>query len=253
MAGGGGGDANSPGGGANSAGSSGYTVYQAGASGNLGSLASAYVALSNFMGTSVSSTDTYLAALIIDASWNGQVSGVSASLLPTGGFQISGTTQNGNALTNYQVGSDFVSSYLSNLDGYTGVPNAGGESGLKIASQVFETTAISYETTVQGVEGAVALSNKISGTALQGVELGSKGLSVGLGIVSAGFTVANAAQNGWQNHHTADLLVTAAETGLALFEATNPIGWGLALGMFIGNMVSEHYTGKSITQNLFDN
>jgi len=191
--------------------------------------------------------------MLFDEGWNGQVSNVTATLLPNSRFQIDGTEQNGTVLDNYQVGGDFVSSYLNGLSYYDGESNAGEESnGLELATKVFETTAISYETTEQGVKGAVALSNKIAGTALKGVELGSKAITVGLGFVSAGFTIADAAQNGWQNHHTADIIVTAVETGLGLFEVSNPIGWGLAVGMFVGNLISEHYTGKSITQNLFD-
>jgi len=126
--GGGSGGGSGGGGSLNAAGSPGTLIYQAGASGNLGNFASAYVALGNILGTPISSTDSYLAAMIFNSSWCGQVSNVTATLLPNGKFQINGTTQDGTALNNYQVGSDYVSSYLSGLSGYEGESNGGEES-----------------------------------------------------------------------------------------------------------------------------
>jgi hypothetical protein len=60
-------------------------------------------------------------------------------------------------------------------------------------------------------------------------------------------------KNGWQNSNTADVALGVGQIALAMFEATSPIGWAVGAGLFVGNLISEHYTNKSITENLFDN
>jgi hypothetical protein len=73
-----------------------------------------------------------------------------------------------------------------------------------------------------------------------------------LGLLNVAITAGDGAINGWQNHHTADVLISTAEVLLGLFEYTTPAGWILAGGIFVGNLISEHYTHKTITENLFD-
>ena len=69
-------------------------------------------------------------------------------------------------------------------------------------------------------------------------------------MISAGITIADGYNNGWENHHTADLIVNGSLTGLSI---VCPVA-GFALGglYFVGDIASQYYTGKSLTQNLFD-
>jgi hypothetical protein len=55
---------------------------------------------------------------------------------------------------------------------------------------------------------------------------------------------------GWQNHHTADLLISGVIYGLA---AAVPVaGWIVGGAYFIGDVTSYAISGKSLTQNIFD-
>jgi RHS repeat-associated protein len=74
----------------------------------------------------------------------------------------------------------------------------------------------------------------------------------GLTVLSAGVTVVDGLTNdkGWQNHHTADLLVTGAIYGTAA--AFPVVGWVVGGLYFAADLTTQYYTGKSITQNLFD-
>ena len=69
-------------------------------------------------------------------------------------------------------------------------------------------------------------------------------------LASAAITVNDAMKNGWENHHTADLIVNGTLTGLSI---VCPAA-GLAAGglYFVLDVGSQYYTGKSLTQNLFD-
>ncbi len=139
-------------------------------------------------------------------------------------------------------------------------PNAsadegGGKvNGWQTAGVITESLGLSYETTEQSIKVFQKVANILSGTKAEILDAGKIGKlgGIGLGLLSMGETTMDGLENGWENHHTADLFVTAGEITLVLFEATNPIGWGFAAGMFIGNLISEHYTGKTITENLFD-
>jgi hypothetical protein len=73
-----------------------------------------------------------------------------------------------------------------------------------------------------------------------------------LTILSAAITTADGLSNdnGWQNHHTADLLITGTIYGTAA--AFPVVGW-IAGGIYlVADLTTQYYTGKSITQNLFD-
>lgn len=74
----------------------------------------------------------------------------------------------------------------------------------------------------------------------------------GLTFLAAGATVYDGltGEAGWQNHHTADLAVTGA---IYLTAASFPVvGW-IAGGLyFAADLTTQYYTGKSITQNLFN-
>jgi RHS repeat-associated protein len=76
-------------------------------------------------------------------------------------------------------------------------------------------------------------------------------VSTGLTVVGGVVTVADGlfGEDGWQNHHTADLAVSAIIYGTA---AAVPLaGWIVGGLYFVGDMASQYYTGKSITENLF--
>jgi hypothetical protein len=52
----------------------------------------------------------------------------------------------------------------------------------------------------------------------------------------------------WQNHHTADVLIGLS----SLYLLTGPVGWAIGGGYFLLDVGIKSYTGKSITENLFD-
>ncbi|MDD5571976.1 MAG: hypothetical protein PHD97_12570 [Bacteroidales bacterium] len=53
----------------------------------------------------------------------------------------------------------------------------------------------------------------------------------------------------WQNHHTADIIIGLGTT----FMLSGPWGWAAAGAYFVTDLTVKYYTGKSITENLFDN
>jgi len=72
-------------------------------------------------------------------------------------------------------------------------------------------------------------------------------------VVSAGITVADAVVKGqWQPHHTADVAISAAFLGASFIPGVNLIVWGAAGALFVTDLAVHHYTGKSVTENLFD-
>ncbi len=63
-------------------------------------------------------------------------------------------------------------------------------------------------------------------------------------------TVYDGMSNGWQSHHTADLLITG---GFYALSASVPVaGWIVGGAYFVADVGTQYYTGKSITENLFD-
>jgi len=73
---------------------------------------------------------------------------------------------------------------------------------------------------------------------------------VGLSAVSALITVADGMKNGWENHHTADLIVNGTLTGLSV---VCPVAGLVAGGLyFVGDIASQYYYHKSLTEKLFD-
>jgi hypothetical protein len=128
-----------------------------------------------------------------------------------------------------------------------------GKSGWQIATKITETFATSFETSEQMVIGAQKLANAATNSANNIIKESKVG-GVALGalriVITAGDGLTNS--KGWQNHHTADLIISGGEILLGIFEYTSPIGWAFGAGMFIGNLITEHYTGKTITENLFD-
>jgi len=77
----------------------------------------------------------------------------------------------------------------------------------------------------------------------------AKGLSKGAGMLNIVVTGIDAYKQGeWQNHHTADVIIGLGTT----FLLSGPWGWVAGGAYFIADLGVKSYTGKSITQNLFD-
>jgi RHS repeat-associated protein len=81
------------------------------------------------------------------------------------------------------------------------------------------------------------------------VKLG-KNLTKKLGVVGIGITITDAAIQGhWQNHHTADVAIGVGTTFLI---ASNPLTATLVGGYFLIDIGVQIYSGRSITEHLFD-
>jgi len=132
-------------------GSGGTLIYQAGASGDLGNLATAYVALHNLMGVPISVTDTYFAQLLYSMTYAGQISNVTATLTPVG-MTIEGTSvESGAAVSlNYSFAdvADHINSYISSLDGVgvqgsnANIQSGGGENWDNVGDAVSLTADV---------------------------------------------------------------------------------------------------------------
>ncbi len=131
------------------------------------------------------------------------------------------------------------------------------QGGWERARTVTEISGVVFESSEQVMIGVQKLGNAVGGTSSEILTAGKLGKLGGtaLGFFNLGTTIASGLtnRNGWENHQTADVVVSAMEIGLGLFEATSPIGWAFGVGMFVGNLISEHYTHHTITENLFDN
>jgi RHS repeat-associated protein len=75
-------------------------------------------------------------------------------------------------------------------------------------------------------------------------------LSNGLVVVGALATIHDGATNGWENHHTADLALTA--TFYYVAASCGPFGWVAGGAYFVADMATQAYSGRSITENLLD-
>lgn len=77
----------------------------------------------------------------------------------------------------------------------------------------------------------------------------AKGFSKGAGILGILVTGVDASQKRqWQNHHTADVIIGLGTT----FFLSGPWGWAAGGAYFLLDVGIKSYTGKSITENLFD-
>jgi hypothetical protein len=179
----------------------------------------------------------------------------------TGNGQYSFETPNDHGASTYQDDDMYyfqgtTVKDIANISVSYDVSGAGDMSGWDMAGKIDETLGVTFESTEQGVIGAQKLANWASGTTNEILKAGKMGKVAGvtLGGINMLMTIGDGLtnENGWQNHHTADLVVSTVEIGLGIFEATSPIGWAFGAVMFVGNLVSEYETGKTITQNLFD-
>ena len=94
------------------------------------------------------------------------------------------------------------------------------------------------------LEGSKNLPKYFEWSSKFGMRLGF----VGLGVTTLdGFTN----PNGWQNHHTADLLIQGGMLTTAAF--LPGVGWILAGGYFVSDLIFQHYhDGQGITEYYFD-
>jgi RHS repeat-associated protein len=234
------------------------TIFSAEEPGFAGSPVAAYIALMGVLGQPPSTTDTYLVSLIFQQTWGNEVTNVNATLVPDG-MMVSGIEAiNGKALSDYhitnsEIQADIDEAMTSGREGEEGKEGE-HENPWELANKVWEVTAFSTETTLEGINGAQKLAKVLSGSNMEAISLESRTLTASMGVLSIGLNVAKGLSNedGWHASNTADIGINVVEIGLGLFEATSPIGWIFGAGMFVGNMISEHYTGKSITENLFD-
>lgn len=75
-------------------------------------------------------------------------------------------------------------------------------------------------------------------------------VSTGLVFAGAVYTAFDGITNGWQNHHTADLVLTG---GFYALSASVPVaGWIVGGSYFLADITTQYYTGRSITQYIFD-
>jgi hypothetical protein len=111
---------------------------------------------------------------------------------------------------------------------------------------------------IELIDYAVKSSSHQAGNKAQSQALGKVGtsylkvanrLSKVSGVIGVFIVGADAYQNEkWQNHHTADVVIGLGST----FMLSGPWGWTAAGMYFLIDTGVQSYTGRSITQNLFD-
>lgn len=92
-------------------------------------------------------------------------------------------------------------------------------------------------------------AGKIGDNALMYLKV-SKAVGRGAGVIGLGITLVDgvSGKGGWQNHHTADMVVGVT----TVFLLSGPWGWAIGGAYFITDIAVQGYTGRSITENLFD-
>jgi RHS repeat-associated protein len=188
-------------------------------------------------------------------TWGTQASNVTASSV-NGGFNVGLTaTSTGNSYTVF-VSTQSIRDGMDFLADLYGTAHNNESNGLETAKSATEVTDMGLGFIADYLQpGSRSAEMLTGGSELKLISKSTSSIAGGLlGVANLGLTIADGINNskGWQNHNTADVVVSTAETGLALFEVTSPLGWAFGVGMFVGNLISEHYTGKSITENLFD-
>jgi RHS repeat-associated protein len=117
------------------------------------------------------------------------------------------------------------------------------------AANGVKTELIKYAIESGGVKAGLDATVETIGTMGKTYLTVTSAASKGLGIIGVGVTAADAYQKGtWQNHHTADVLIGLGTT----FMLTGPWGWAAAGAYFIVDYGVKSYTGRSVTEHLFD-
>ena len=169
-------------------------------------------------------------------------------------------TPNNDGLITNAVGEKYYFYGTTTKTSYEGANYSGAESNVwEKAKFIAETSGVVFESTEQGIIGVQKLGNVVGGTTSEILSGGTISEIAGHGFtaLSAVTTIIDGKVNGWKPHHTADLIVdgvtVGAELTLTALEVTTPVGWIIGGSLFIGNLISEHYTKKSLTELLFDN
>ena len=123
---------------------------------------------------------------------------------------------------------------------------------LQIVAKATETTDQVLGATDKAVVGAQKIANNLAGTSSKILSGGEalEGVSHSLIVAHAVIVFADGYNNGFKPHHAADI---SADGLILAISLANPLA-GLLVGgaYFVGNLVSEHYNGKTVTENLFD-
>lgn len=104
------------------------------------------------------------------------------------------------------------------------VRTGSSQSGIRAELQVLGKTGTRYLSIVKDLSKKAAWA----GVAVTAIDAGMKGQ--------------------WQNHHTADVMIGVG----SIYLLTGPFGWIAGAGYFLLDVGIKSYTGKSITENLFD-
>ncbi len=104
------------------------------------------------------------------------------------------------------------------------VKSGSGQAGLRAELQVLGKTGTRYLSAAKGLSFVAG----VAGVALTGIDAYNKGQ--------------------WQSHHTADVLIGIG----SLYLLTGPAGWAIGGSYFLLDIGIKSYTGRSITENLFD-
>jgi RHS repeat-associated protein len=126
--------------------------------------------------------------------------------------------------------------------------NTSEETEMETITDVLGASSFANESKNVLIEYATKASN-VGDDAIKYLMI-SEGLSKTLNAASILVTVTDGltGKQGWQNHHTADLLIGAG----SVFLMSGPWGWTIGGVYFLTDIGVKGYTGRSITENLFD-
>ena len=120
--------------------------------------------------------------------------------------------------------------------GSFGTAVGGLEHSLNYSTTLYSaSTGLSAEVRALGRVGTLTLRY----SSILGKALGGAGIAI---------TIGDAMSNGLKNHHIADIAIGIVTT----FVITSPIGFGVGTLYFVGDIAIKSYTGKSITEHIFD-
>jgi RHS repeat-associated protein len=173
-----------------------------------------------------------------------------------GGWQTSYTTQNNEEID----GADYALNEHGFIDFDKSKRGSSPITGILAAASanasyfqaVFENDAKFIFKYNQRINGIKKLATDITAENKASSLKTARGLSRigrGLTLLSVGVTIIDGVNSGWENHHIADIAITAAIYGTAL--AVPGAGWIVGGAYFLLDMGFQEYTGKSLTQNLF--
>jgi hypothetical protein len=160
-------------------------------------------------------------------------------------------------ITTYNTGEFFVDGVMKER-GDEGAQGGGDLSGTDKAGYGMSAFGFANGAKTEIIDYAVRSGSSQAGIRAELQVLGktgarylnaAKGLSKSAGIIGVAVTGIDAYNKGqWENHHTADVLIGLGTT----FMLSGPWGWAAAGAYFLIDVGVKSYSGKSITENLFD-